>query len=420
MTDHERLTALLKAPGTERLLARLRDRFEKGGGVDGQVELRDVSDEERTAVCRILGRRPSRSRSLQVRLTELDRVIRNAALAPDLRAAVAAVSGPLRDRPTERAASARAWQAVFARAERAASERPELAAWTEELTAGGLLKRSSQGRTGRARELLERALRVVALLPAEQPGVTRQDLAARAVGDAHALDPDRSLETLVVRAARILGGMPDGRGAMWRRDVWDSVGVLAGELSRPVLTFNLPGDDVSATGRTLAIWREAGQPVYLSRRQLVASPPALAVEASDVFVCENPAVVAAAVDRIGRPCPPLVCVSGHPSVASLTLLARLRQAGARLRYHGDFDWAGIAIGNQVIDRFAARPWRFDAAAYRHAADAGVSDEKLDGAALAARWDAALAPAMSELGVKIEEECVLEALLADLLAGAASD
>jgi hypothetical protein len=33
-----------------------------------------------------------------------------------------------------------------------------------------------------------------------------------------------------------------------------------------------------------------------------------------------------------------------PSAAQQTLLAQLAAAGARLRYHGDFDWAGLVIG----------------------------------------------------------------------------
>jgi len=36
------------------------------------------------------------------------------------------------------------------------------------------------------------------------------------------------------------------------------------------------------------------------------------------------------------------------AAAQRTLLMQLRRAGATLRYHGDFDWPGIAIGNVVM------------------------------------------------------------------------
>jgi uncharacterized protein (TIGR02679 family) len=52
-----------------------------------------------------------------------------------------------------------------------------------------------------------------------------------------------------------------------------------------------------------------------------------------------------------------------PSAAPQTLLAQLAAAGARLRYHGDFDWAGLVIGNFVVREFGAEPWRFGEADY---------------------------------------------------------
>jgi uncharacterized protein (TIGR02679 family) len=101
-----------------------------------------------------------------------------------------------------------------------------------------------------------------------------------------------------------------------------------------------------------------------------------------------------------------------PAAAQRTLLAQLAKAGARLHYHGDFDWPGIRIGNIVTRDFGARPWRFGAADY--AAAAGVaSGEVLAGAPAAASWDAALAPAMAQRGLAIPEEGVAAALLPDL-------
>ena len=45
--------------------------------------------------------------------------------------------------------------------------------------------------------------------------------------------------------------------------------------------------------------------------------------------------------------------------------------GARLRYHGDFDWPGLHIANRVMRDCAARPWRLGAADCR-AAVGGVA------------------------------------------------
>jgi uncharacterized protein (TIGR02679 family) len=57
----------------------------------------------------------------------------------------------------------------------------------------------------------------------------------------------------------------------------------------------------------------------------------------------------------------MVCTDGMPAAAQRTLLAQLAAGGATLRYHGDFDWPGINIGNFVMQAFGAMPWRFGAA-----------------------------------------------------------
>jgi uncharacterized protein (TIGR02679 family) len=72
----------------------------------------------------------------------------------------------------------------------------------------------------------------------------------------------------------------------------------------------------------------------------VTPPPTWHVARRDVFVCENPN---------------MACTDGMPSAAQQTLLAQLAAAGARLRYHGDFDWAGLVIGNFLMREFGAEP-----------------------------------------------------------------
>lgn len=88
----------------------------------------------------------------------------------------------------------------------------------------------------------------------------------------------------------------------------------------------------------------------------------------DVYVCENPSLAAIAADALGPHCAPLVCTNGMPTAAQGALLSRLAAAGGRMRYHGDFDWSGIAIANAVIDIFGASPWRFGAAGHCVALD----------------------------------------------------
>jgi uncharacterized protein (TIGR02679 family) len=139
-----------------------------------------------------------------------------------------------------------------------------------------------------------------------------------------------------------------------------------------------------------------------------AFPPGLTVRA-----CENPVVVAAAADRWGAACAPLVCLEGFANHAARTLLTHLARQGARFLYHGDFDWAGLSIANKLAEMVPFAPWRFMAVDYRRALAAPGERPPLRSRPVAALWDPELAPAMAAAGEAVEEEAVLGDLLADL-------
>lgn len=106
-----------------------------------------------------------------------------------------------------------------------------------------------------------------------------------------------------------------------------------------------------------------------------------------------------------------------PAAAQRALLAQLAGSGARLHYHGDFDWPGIAIANTVIALSGAAPWCFRAVDYCAAVerDAGATRPLL-GSAVDAAWDRALTAAMQMQGRAIDQEALAAILLADLNRG----
>jgi uncharacterized protein (TIGR02679 family) len=181
-----------------------------------------------------------------------------------------------------------------------------------------------------------------------------------------------------------------------------------------VLTLGLPGN-ASATGGVLAAARASGEPVWLTLRQLVRSPPQWreAGRLGDVFVVENPAVVALAADEIGARCAPIVCTNGQPRAAAMVLLRSLAAAGSRLRHHGDFDWGGLTIGNLLHRRLPVEPWQFDRSSYLRAVAAHPQAARLPGSPITASWDPGLGEAMREAGRRIEEELVAGELLEEL-------
>lgn len=125
-------------------------------------------------------------------------------------------------------------------------------------------------------------------------------------------------------------------------------------------------------------------------------------------------MLTAAEERLGAGYPPLVCTSGWPNTAVTRLLETLREHGARLHHHGDFDWDGVRVAGLLRERFDVRPWRFDAPSYR----AGIARHRLrtkplDGRPAGQDVDLALVAAMAETQVEFREEAVLDDLLADL-------
>jgi uncharacterized protein (TIGR02679 family) len=104
-------------------------------------------------------------------------------------------------------------------------------------------------------------------------------------------------------------------------------------------------------------------------------------------------------------------------VVVTTLLRLLAQGGSELRYHGDFDWPGIAIANLMVGSYQCQPWQFRSDDYL-AALAGLAPvvaelPALNGAPVGSCWDAQLTTEMARAGRAVHEELLLNDLIADL-------
>ena len=83
-------------------------------------------------------------------------------------------------------------------------------------------------------------------------------------------------------------------------------------------------------------------------------------------------------------------------------------------YHGDFDWAGIHIANNVMKLCDARSWRFGAEDYIQAVKTIAPKERdLEDVHVAASWDTALGESMRSNGIAIAEEAIASQLVNDL-------
>lgn len=388
-----------------------RERLERNGvQPSGTVTVAGLDRSGRHALSGLLGRPVLRDR-VRVDLAGLDAVLRERSGVGGLVGVLETLGGPVRNRVAERSSSAAAREAPYAAVRAWLASRPEVAAapWLEAWLAGvrrsGVLSRLE---SSLAATQLVRALEVAAGLTVgtDARPVARTELAARGTGDAHALDDGSVLGVLVVRALAAASDDPVPVTASARRALWERYGVSADSVSSTCLVLGIRPGGGTPVARRLRDAADAGDPVHLTAwdvaRDDLTVPPG-----TPVLVCENPRVLEAVAEAYGGMVP-VVCSAGMPGLVAMEVLRRLAAGGVILRYHGDFDWPGLAITNRLVVQAGVRPWRMTAADYLAAAR--PDGPPLVGVPVEATWDPGLASAMRRRGVVVHEEAVLDSLV----------
>lgn len=396
-----------------RLLAAARKSLERTGGqLGGRISVAAPDDAERKAIIGITGlHQPTGTKRLTVSLADLDAALLRAT-GSGLAAVLAEVGGPLRDRPGEAASLAAARADLIAVAQRSVLHEScdWYRSWLAELVSDGTVTRLAQAGQPPA---LGRAVRVLEHLARKPEGaapVALPALAASVTGDTKSLNHGTTLATLVLRALALRAGVARPASAAERRELWDQVDVIVDDLASRVLVLNLTASG-DGLGRWLTDAARFGTPFQVTLHQLVNHP--MRIRHPVIYVCENPAVLRRACEELGARCPPLVCTEGRPSTA-FRRLARIAAAdGAELRYHGDFDWPGVAIAADVIARHHARPWLMSAGDYQAGAAANDRYQALTGGPVPTPWDPELAEVMRATGRAVYEETVADQLLTSL-------
>ncbi len=378
------------------MLAARDKREQRGAAGDGTITVAHLQRDEALALDSLLSpRRPILpGRRLRVALSEFEAALRSCGAEP--RSVYEQVGGrALRDLPAERAdrlglrSEFREWLLEHP----VARSFPALGRWLDDAMRHGRVH-------AELKPLVEQALRIVAALPALEP-VQRTVLAAKLVDrDPHGLDVGTPLHGLTIS---LLAAAAELEPRTPARDVWAVWNVVVDPVSSNVAVLNLPVLGEGALAGLVDATR--GGHLVLTYGQLAAADlrwPA----GAPCFSCENPSVLIAAEQALGRLCPPLVCTSGHPSDAARVLLSAIHAVGAPIRHHGDFDEAGVLILRDLEHRYGAVPWRFDVASLREATAHDTPPPRDPDAAT-------LEAAVAELRSAVPEELVLHDLIADL-------
>ncbi|MER7449347.1 TIGR02679 domain-containing protein [Nocardia beijingensis] len=400
--------AYLDVPSLREPWSKLRDRLERSGhAIRGSISA-DLDIEAAERLSGLLGRHLSAGRRT-LSLSELDAALLRSAAGQGLVPVVAELTGgPLRDRPSERLARREAVSALWSEVEQVLHDRglsaaPWVRGWTQWLHDTGLLVRSAD--TARAEFDIAAHAVSVALRPSETPRMLGQ-LATTVAGDSHALDNDRLAGRLAIRALAFALDQPEPSSPRDRIALWQSAGITVDTVSGTVLTWGLrppAGDRWSEMMRTRA---DLGLVTHLTLTELTTFTAPLTEPGATIAACENPQVLQRAAEAGVRH--PLLCFSGNPSSAGLAVAERVR-----IRYHGDFDWPGIAIAAR-LHTGGADLWRMTTQDYLRATTSDVTRLPLTGAPIPTPWEPELSGTMTRVGMVVHEEAVLDDLLADLL------
>ena len=330
------------------------DRF--GTRRRGTITRPDLDPSSTLTLKSLLGRKPTN----RLGLTELEEALVRLNIGENLCDALTRLGQP----PSEDAARRRAARLRSREARDSLSrgvvgwEEPWAPKWSAEMVRTGVLgDLDSQA----VEALIVDVRRLLDHLGCIEPsGISRTELAATLFGSAHALDVGTKRAAATTQALRYR----ERAFQLNHRALWEAAGILSDRVSAPVLTWSLPAVGGSVLDEQTRSASAGGLPLHISLFALQKYPITVP-QLTPILVVENPRLVEAAAERRLPSC--VITSNGNPSTAVSTLLQQLRESGASIWYHGDFDTPGIAICYRMYED-GATPWMMDAPDYEAAID----------------------------------------------------
>lgn len=257
-------------------------------------------------------------------------------------------------------------------------------------------------------QVLTDVLTVIAALSLDGVRIDRRALADAVLDHPHGLDDDRPVARFTTRFLLATGVVP--RSLSRRRDIWEAAGVACDDVTGGLLVTGIaPEGWIIPDGAVLT----------LPPRELAhVRWPSPARAREQIFVTENPSVLAATADAIrthGLASVRMMCTAGTPSSLELAAMARLAEARWQLHVRADFDPAGMSHMRAFMEAIpTAIPWRMGAADYEETVRRSPTAPLIEVDEIGeTRWEPNLASAMKRHGIAGSEEALLPALLSDI-------
>jgi uncharacterized protein (TIGR02679 family) len=400
----QKAVAFFTEANLSHLLAKLREKYIEVGRIGGQVLLENTTQVERREIASFLAKPPYADSNLKVKLVDVEKALQHSfnCTLPELLVAFFP-DQPLVTRQAKREAQA-IHQAEF---------RVTLLSITHTLPEGSQGKRwLEHGQHGqewifsryknlpveeqeRQLKLVRYIVRVLDQLPG--PGAPQRLalFAQHSSGDPHMLDPGRAAGRLLLLALSDLANEREESGYSLANSpqdraqalqLYSGAGLLVDMISSNVAVFNL-AEAIYHNDMSDPLVQTAGKRILILPMRQLLEWKRLVPANAQIFVFENPQVFEEVVTTLESTTalPTLVCTSGWPSAAALTLLQLLLEESPdnRLYYSGDFDLKGLQIAAYLATNYPGRchPWHFDTIAYEVAlkadgVEAGASELSL--------------------------------------------
>ncbi len=402
-----------------KLFSLAKKKIQSLGSLRGVVVMDGLSPTEQDLLGGFLGKNFLGQTKVRIPLTEMDQVLKNSPLEMGLLPFLEIYfNEKLITRREELETWQHRWSVFFATLQKV-SKSPMTRAWLTSLSAETgsgyrTLLALYQQNPKTALEEMAVCLKALDFL-ASHPGYNMRTpvFAATLTGDPHALDMENSLGRLFYYGLIHYLAKPETNyTAEGKRALFREAGLLDDDISSSVTIAGLrvyPEDPRSIifTGANTS-----GCPLILPLRFL--ETPTQWQPGQAVYMVENPAVFSTILDSYAKvSLPPIICGSGQPSVAALTLLDQLVEAGCVIHYSGDFDLKGLEIAIRLAQRYQQnfRPWCYDREIYL-----GVSlgkemtpPQRNNLSRLDIPWDKRLVDSMLERKLFIYQESFLEEL-----------
>lgn len=358
-------------PGFTRMLTLAKKKIQSLNGLRGAIILDDLSQEEQDLISGFLGKNYLGKTKVRIPLIEMDEALKNCPLEMGLQPFLEFFfNEKIITRQEISKTKEHNWSEFFKHLQQEART-PVTRAWLAQLLTGEgsgyrtlLALYQQDPRTARKEfSLCLKALDHLVTYPGQK--IRLPVFAAKLTGDPHALDMENSLGRLLYYGLLHYLEKPEiDYSAAGKRALFRETGLLDDDVSSSVIVAGL---GVSPEDRRFSVWAGAnatGSPLVLPLRFL--EKPTCWQQKQQIYMMENPAIFSTILDTCPPAAlPPIICGSGQPSVAALTLLDQLVQADCVIHYSGDFDLKGLEIAVRLAQRYQEnfQAWCYDRATY---------------------------------------------------------